>query len=172
MFDVNFSPSRAPSVAFLCAFRTPRNRLAHVLPLICFNMTLTAADRATGCLQSIATGDAIGKQTEMLSREDVVRWYPHGVEGFEGVPGAIIPRYSGNRTREWRVGETTDDTERTIAVAGAIIADSVASIAGGILGAMYPSTVNEHWYQTVEAVNQHQLVPMAVKLAKLRTEQS
>jgi ADP-ribosylglycohydrolase len=46
--------------------------------------------------------------------------------------------------------------------------DSVASIAGGILGAMYPSTVNEHWYQTVEAVNQHQLVPMAVELAKLR----
>ena len=38
--------------------------------------------------------------------------------------------------------------------------DSVASIAGGILGAMYPNTVNkEHWYQTVEAVNQHQLVP-------------
>jgi ADP-ribosylglycohydrolase len=30
--------------------------------------------------------------------------------------------------------------------------DSIASIAKGILGAMYPSTVNEHWYQTVEAV--------------------
>ena len=86
-------------------------------------MTFTAADRATGCLKGIATGDAIGKQTEMLSRADVVRWYPQGVGGFEGVPDTIIPRYAGNRKREWRIGETTDDTERTIAVARAIIAD-------------------------------------------------
>ena len=322
-------------------------------------MNFTAANRATGCLKGIATGDAIGKQTEMLSHADVIRWYPQGVGGFEGVPGTIIPRYIRNRKREWRVGETTDDTERTIAVARAIIADrtvshgsigremlgctksvhpgvrslwefhqaadpmriavthdgcgaairvapvgvlfassalqqlvegareasisthggslaiaaaaataaavsaaideatprqvlklavaaaarvenqwpgrapsfaaaiqavherlasspsltsgevaasffpnqpltivplaiglatvmqsaeeaillaanvggdsdSVASIAGGILGAMYPNTVNEHWYQTVEAVNQHQLVPIAVELARLR----
>jgi ADP-ribosylglycohydrolase len=37
------------------------------------------------------------------------------------VPGAIIPRYAGNSKREWRIGETTDDTERTLAVARAII---------------------------------------------------
>src|SRR4051812_3784750 len=59
----------------------------------------------------------------MLSREDVRRWYPDGVRGFEGTPGAIIPRYAGNRKYEWRIGETTDDTERTIAVARAIIGD-------------------------------------------------
>jgi ADP-ribosylglycohydrolase len=53
----------------------------------------------------------------------VFRWYPCGVGGFEGVPGSIIPRYVGNRKREWRVGETTDDTERTVAVARAIIGD-------------------------------------------------
>jgi len=52
-----------------------------------------------------------------------LRWYPHGVRGFEGTPGSVIPRYIGNRKREWQVGETTDDTERTIAVARAIIAD-------------------------------------------------
>ena len=34
--------------------------------------------------------------------------------------------------------------------------------------AMYPNTVNEDWYQTVEAVNQHQLVPMAVEFRALR----
>src|SRR5687767_1565738 len=57
----------------------------------------------------------------MLSPDDVVRWYPEGVRGFEGPPGAVIPRYAGNRKREWRIGETTDDTERTIAVARAIL---------------------------------------------------
>jgi ADP-ribosylglycohydrolase len=70
---------------------------------------------------ALASGDAIGKQTETLSREDVVRWYPGGVGGFEGRRGEIIPRYRGNKRREWRIGETTDDTERTIAVARAIL---------------------------------------------------
>jgi ADP-ribosylglycohydrolase len=74
-------------------------------------------------LKGIATGDAIGKQTEGLSREDIRRWYPHGIRGFEGPPGSPIPRYVGNRKREWRIGETTDDTERTIAVAQAILQD-------------------------------------------------
>jgi ADP-ribosylglycohydrolase len=84
--------------------------------------TLTVAERVAGCLKGVATGDALGKQTELLSQAEVLRWYPNGIRGFEGAPGSIIPRYVGNRKREWRVGETTDDTERTIAVARAIIA--------------------------------------------------
>jgi ADP-ribosylglycohydrolase len=90
----------------------------------------TTIDRAIACFKGIATGDAIGKQTEMLSHADVGRWYPEGIRGFEGAPGAIIPRYVGNRKREWRIGETTDDTERTIAVARAILADRHVSHAG------------------------------------------
>jgi ADP-ribosylglycohydrolase len=80
-------------------------------------------ERILACLKGIATGDAIGKQTETLSHEGVLRWYPGGVRGFEGSPGTPIPRYVGNAKREWRVGETTDDTERTIAVARAILQD-------------------------------------------------
>ncbi|MGH7430066.1 MAG: ADP-ribosylglycohydrolase family protein, partial [Candidatus Methylomirabilaceae bacterium] len=86
-------------------------------------MTVTATDRIVSCLKGIATGDAIGKQTEMLSREDVLHWYPHGIHGFAGTPGSIIPRYVANAKYEWRIGETTDDTERTVAVARAIISD-------------------------------------------------
>ena len=90
-------------------------------------MPFTVADRTLSCLQGIAAGDAVGKQTEMLSREDLLRWYPHGVRGFEGSLGTIIPRYAGNSKREWLVGETTDDTERTVAVARAIIAERTVS---------------------------------------------
>ena len=86
-------------------------------------MTVTVADRILGCLKGIATGDAIGKQTEMLSHEDVLHWYPHGIRGFEGAPGSVIPRYVGNAKHEWRIGETTDDTEGTVAVARAILTD-------------------------------------------------
>jgi ADP-ribosylglycohydrolase len=87
----------------------------------------TITDRAIGCLAGIATGDAIGKQTEMLAHSGVARWYPQGIRGFEGGPGTIIPRYAGNSKREWRIGETTDDTERTIAVARAIIVERTVS---------------------------------------------
>ena len=90
-------------------------------------MAYSSADRIAACFAGIAVGDAVGKQTEMLSYDEVSRWYPHGLRGFEGSPGAIIPRYSGNSKREWRIGETTDDTERTIAVANAIIADRAVS---------------------------------------------
>jgi ADP-ribosylglycohydrolase len=86
-------------------------------------MAPTTEDRVLACLHGIATGDAVGKQTENLSREDVLQWYPNGVNGFHGLPGTPIPRYQGNRKHEWLVGETTDDTERTLAVADAIIRD-------------------------------------------------
>jgi ADP-ribosylglycohydrolase len=90
-------------------------------------MEHTTEARVLACLHGIATGDAVGKQTENLSREDVQRWYPNGVNGFEGPPGTIIPRYRGNKKREWLFGETTDDTERTLAVASAIIRDGAVT---------------------------------------------
>ena len=77
-------------------------------------------ERVIGCFKALATGDAVGKQTEMLSRAEVLRWYPGGITGFHGRPGEVIPRYAGKRY-EWRIGETTDDTEQTLAVTRAIL---------------------------------------------------
>jgi ADP-ribosylglycohydrolase len=79
--------------------------------------------RVLASLKGLATGDAIGKQTENLARDGIARWYPRGVHGFEGPPGTVIPRYASNRKHQWRFGETTDDTERTIAVVRAILLD-------------------------------------------------
>jgi ADP-ribosylglycohydrolase len=87
----------------------------------------SVAERIAACLRGIAVGDAIGKQTETLSCAEVRRWYPDGIRGFEGTPGTTIPRYVGNRKHEWRIGETTDDTERTLAVARAIIGEGCVS---------------------------------------------
>jgi ADP-ribosylglycohydrolase len=77
-------------------------------------------ERAIACFKGLATGDAIGKQTETLSRANVRKWYPDRITGFHGQPGDVIPRYLGKRY-EWRIGETTDDTEQTIAVARALL---------------------------------------------------
>ena len=40
-------------------------------------------------------------------------------------------------------------------------ADSVASIAGAITGAMYPETIDDDWFRIVEEVNQHNLLELA-----------
>jgi len=77
-------------------------------------------ERVIACFKGLATANAIGKQTETLSRADVQKWYPRGITGFEGTPGDVIPRYVGKRY-EWRIGETTDDTEQTIAMARALL---------------------------------------------------
>jgi ADP-ribosylglycohydrolase len=46
--------------------------------------------------------------------------------------------------------------------------DSVASIAGAILGARHPGSVNEDWYGVVEAINDHRLQSFAEDLSALR----
>ena len=46
--------------------------------------------------------------------------------------------------------------------------DSVASIAGAVLGAAYPSTINQSWYSVVEAINEHHLLTIASGLAHFR----
>ena len=46
--------------------------------------------------------------------------------------------------------------------------DSVASIAGAILGARCPTTVSDEWYATVERVNGHNLTQLAEDLTQLR----
>jgi ADP-ribosylglycohydrolase len=86
----------------------------------------TRLERSVACLKGLASGDAIGKQTESLTRHAVEQWYPDGVIGFHGKLGAVIPRYIGKRY-EWRIGETTDDTEQTIAVARTLIAEGIVS---------------------------------------------
>jgi ADP-ribosylglycohydrolase len=81
--------------------------------------------RVSACFKALASGDAIGKQTETLTRAQVGKWYPAAVTGFHGRPGDVIPRYAGSRY-EWRIGETTDDTEQTLAVARALLPDGEA----------------------------------------------
>lgn len=88
-------------------------------------------DRIKGCLKGLAVGDAIGKQTETLEFDQIKSWYPYGIKGFEGKIGTIMPRYI-NRHYDWKFGETTDDTEQSLAVAKAIVENN--EITHGIVG--------------------------------------
>lgn len=76
-------------------------------------------NRIIACLKGVATGDAIGKQTESLSFEEVKQWFPEGISDFHGEIGSVMPRYEGKHYF-WKFGETTDDTEQTISIARVI----------------------------------------------------
>lgn len=76
-------------------------------------------ERIMACFTGVITGDAIGKQTETLTHEDIKTWYPNGISDFHGEIGEVMPRYK-NRHYEYRFGETTDDSEQTIAIARVI----------------------------------------------------
>lgn len=58
---------------------------------------MTPIERSVVCLKGVPTGDAVGKQTEGLTPEEISAWYPGGVKGFHGQPGSVIPRYTGKR---------------------------------------------------------------------------
>jgi ADP-ribosylglycohydrolase len=160
-------------------------------------VTTTVADRVVGCFKGIATGDAVGKQTETLSPDAVRRWYPGGVGCFEGDPPvfsrairavhdelASLPerRASDVAVRCFpnrpltivplalALATLLRSAEDAILLAANVggDSDSVASIAGAILGAMYPTTVNQHWFEIVERVNDHNLEETGRELANLR----
>jgi ADP-ribosylglycohydrolase len=48
--------------------------------------------------------------------------------------------------------------------------DSVASIAGAVLGARNPATINDEWYAIVERVNCHDLTSIAEDLSLVRCQ--
>jgi len=64
----------------------------------------------------------------------------------------------------------TQSAERTILIAANLggDADSVASIGGAIAGALRPETVNDAWFNVVQAVNGDGLIQVAHSLARLR----
>jgi ADP-ribosylglycohydrolase len=63
-----------------------------------------------------------------------------------------------------------DSAEEAILLAANIggDSDSVASIAGAVLGSRYPDTVNQGWYDTSETVNRHDLLTLVDDLVNLR----
>ncbi len=125
-----------------------------------------AAARAE-CERSGST-DAVFAQAIGIIHADLRQWTDlHAAEVaakyYPGDPLTIVPLAIALAT-------VMQSAEASILLAANLggDSDSVASIAGGILGARCPSTVNETWYAVVEMVNDHRLVALGEDLAGLR----
>jgi ADP-ribosylglycohydrolase len=90
------------------------------------------------------------------SGDIAARWFPDG-------PLTIVPLALALAT----VMHSAEDAILVATNLGGD-SDSVASIAGGILGARHPETINDTWYGVVDRVNDHELEALANQLVLLR----
>jgi len=77
-------------------------------------MKFPVEQRAIGCLQGVAVGDAMGKMTEGYRPQEIAKAYGGPIRGFRK---PIQPR----STFKWRYAEVTDDTRFTLLLAKSII---------------------------------------------------
>lgn len=77
----------------------------------------TLLSRFQGCLMGVALGDAMGMPWETMSRRHILR-----VTDGVGVTGFVDPKQrTSSDTAHLKAGDTTDDTQLTVAVAESII---------------------------------------------------
>lgn len=79
-------------------------------------MKFSAKQRAVGCLQGVAVGDAMGKMSEGYRPEEIIKTYGGSITGFRK---PIQPK----STFKWRYAEVTDDTRFTLLIAKSIISE-------------------------------------------------
>ena len=84
-------------------------------------------------------------------------------DGYPQSPLTIVPLALA-------LGALMQSAEAAILVAANVggDSDSVASIAGAVLGARFPESVNGEWYAVVESVNRHDLGSIARDLSAIR----
>jgi hypothetical protein len=119
------------------------------------------ADRSSGVGSTLAAAirlvhDNLASLPDLDADSVVRHCFPNG-------PLTIVPLALGLAT----VMRSAEDAILLAANVGGD-SDSVASIAGGILGAMYPDTVNSDWFEAVACVNGDSVTAVALELAALR----
>ena len=71
-------------------------------------------DRALGVIFGQAVGDALGRGTEFMRKDEVKKFYPDGLWRFEQI---VRDRHR----RLWQMGEWSDDTDMMRCVMSAIV---------------------------------------------------
>jgi ADP-ribosylglycohydrolase len=134
------------------------------------DQVLTIAERAAAKAESLWPGTstpafatAIRKVHDDLASLPALRADHVAAHCFPDGPLIIVPLALGLAT----LMRSAEDAIILAANVGGD-SDSVASIAGGILGAMYPATVNQQWCEVVERVNRHDVAAVARELIALR----
>lgn len=69
----------------------------------------TIKDRFLGTIFGQAVGDALGLSTEFMSKQEVDRFYPNGIEDYSQI-------VQDDHRRRWQRGDWTDDTDMMLCI--------------------------------------------------------
>lgn len=75
----------------------------------------TIKERFLGTIFGQAVGDALGLSTEFMSRQEVDRFYPNGIEDYSQI-------VQDDHRRCWQRGDWTDDTDMMLCILDSFVA--------------------------------------------------
>ena len=75
----------------------------------------TLKERFLGTIFGQAVGDALGLSTEFMSRQEVDRFYPNGIEDYSQI-------VQDDHRRRWQRGDWTDDTDMMLCILDSFVA--------------------------------------------------
>ena len=75
----------------------------------------TVKERFLGTIFGQAVGDALGLSTEFMSRQEVDRFYPKGIEDYSQI-------VQDDHRRRWQRGDWTDDTDMMLCILDSFVA--------------------------------------------------
>ena len=81
----------------------------------------TIKERFLGALFGQAVGDALGLSTEFMSKQEVDRFYPNGIEDYSQI-------VQDDHRRRWQRGDWTDDTDRMLCILDSLCLDDEKSM--------------------------------------------
>ena len=75
----------------------------------------TLKERFLGTIFGQAVGDALGLSTEFMSKQEVDRFYPNGIEDYSQI-------VQDDHRRRWQRGDWTDDTDMMLGILDSFVA--------------------------------------------------
>ena len=72
-------------------------------------------ERFLGIIFGQAVGDALGLSTEFMSKQEVDRFYPNGIEDYSQI-------VQDDHRRRWQRGDWTDDTDMMLCILDSFVA--------------------------------------------------
>lgn len=75
----------------------------------------TIKERFLGTIFGQAVGDALGLSTEFMSKQEVDRFYPNGIEDYSQI-------VQDDQQRRWQRGDWTDDTDMMLCILDSFVA--------------------------------------------------
>ena len=77
--------------------------------------SLRLKERFLGTIFGQAVGDALGLSTEFMSKQEVDRFYPNGIEDYSQI-------VQDDHRRRWQRGDRTDDTDMMLCILDSFVA--------------------------------------------------